>query len=162
MRCEGASGRRCATPERRRQPALARGSSLPRPHDAHAAPREGLSRAHMHALYRTEGVLHADGAADAGRRVVHRPGPGRWVREAGARAMRVWLRRRARSCAGLASGSCHHQQRLENQRRLSTNLNLVQGASRLERTLKVALLDVSDFPPNLARPRGSTKAPPRS
>ena len=64
---------------------------------------------------------------------------GRWVREAGARAMRVWLRRRARTFVLWAWRVWLleiTEQRRANQRRLSTNMNLVQGASRLERTLK--------------------------
>ena len=64
---------------------------------------------------------------------------GRWVREAGVKAMRVWLRRRARTFVLYAWRvwlRAINEQRLENQRRLTSNLNLVQGASRLERTLK--------------------------
>ena len=91
---------------------------------------------------------------------------GRWVREAGVKAMRVWLRRRARTFVLYAWRvwlRAINEQRLENQRRLTSNLNLVQGASAPGTDAEtVALLYVSDFPQNLARPCGSTKAPPRS
>ena len=52
--------------------------------------------AHARALYRTEGVLHDEGPAHERRRVVHRPGFGRWVREAGV------------SDAGLAAAAGAH------------------------------------------------------
>ena len=91
---------------------------------------------------------------------------GRWVREAGVKAMRVWLRRRARTFvlwAGASGCLISIEQRLENQRRL--NLKFESCTRRIAPGTDaetVALLYISDVYKDLARPRGSTKAPPRS
>ena len=97
-------------------------------------------RAHLHARCRVQRAFFALAAqrtkGDA-RSIIN--ASSLWVREAGARALKVWLRRQARKFVR-AAWRCWllhvGDQRRVAQRRLTSSLDIVHGASRLERTLR--------------------------
>jgi len=123
------------------RPALARGFRALRARLTHMRRLARVcQRAHLHSRIRVQRAFFALSAqrtrSDA-RSIIQ--ASSLWVREAGARALKVWLRRQARKFV-LTAWRCwllhFGDQRRLAQRRLTSSLDLVHGASRLERCLR--------------------------